>query len=846
MVITNVNQVVYQGDGVTTAFPFTFRIIDATDIKLLLLDSDGTETDILSDYFVDTENDTVHYPGYAPGAEPALSDRPPVLAEGQKLVIYRKLPITQEKDLGDKWPFYVIELGLDKLTMILQDIWDWLGRCLYVSKGQAYEAGDDFDPTVPLEADKVICGNANGTGFDAREAIMEVNGHWDGKGRQIKGVADPAAAQDAVTKNYVDTLTDNNFLKLQPDGNAWEGRNLPISNVAGPALVKDAANKDYVDRILAGYSGYGERLAIFDNVAQMQAAELVPSQMAVTLGYHDVNDGGKAVYVIRAKLETDVDDGGSIIFLDNENYVAELNVDGAVRPEQWGAKGDGVTDDTVPLQRCFAFGRVVELGNKTYALDGCIEVISPTELYTDSTVLKVINSGVKDYDAAIKIVGNSTDYHDFHHQGKLYIECNCNCNIGLWIEARTPRLSLDWVVINRARIWGLYDNSSDANFKTAKFIACCWCGQFITANASYLASNKMEIEFVSGKQYTNTLTLSTPWFDNVFNNNFGQFDFVLDDSSYNINTAHYRRHNFGTPEDTGVLGTVNFNANVGVSNDVPSDYLGKQIFIPLGGGICFTHFDSSCWDIEFYQSIGNSRAAKINSGYNANFGSFSSESDGICMTDNLTYGTTISCYYEENLGDYLNAPEYKRIVLASFYGKGSTVIANGTFGKLDASCVLQSYIPSGAPSYGNLKQYALASLRDNIIRNAFVDYDYVDTTQAAAITENHPRIISSRRMWFDGSNNHFILDITSLACIRYAGFAPVVIYGGCQYTHAGAKMNIGLSTNLIDLGYTLKNSVDNQLSIDTSSALYYKVVILLLGTEFSVFFETLTPETNAT
>ena len=36
MVITNVNQVVYRGDGVTTAFPFTFRIIDATDIKLLL------------------------------------------------------------------------------------------------------------------------------------------------------------------------------------------------------------------------------------------------------------------------------------------------------------------------------------------------------------------------------------------------------------------------------------------------------------------------------------------------------------------------------------------------------------------------------------------------------------------------------------------------------------------------------------------------------------------------------------------------------------------------------------------------------------------------------------------
>ena len=150
MVITNVNQVVYQGDGVTTAFPFTFRIIDATDIKLLLLDSDGTETDILSDYFVDTENDTVHYPGYAPGAEPALSDRPPVLAEGQKLVIYRKLPITQEKDRGDKWPFYVIELGLDKLTMILQQVYDWWGRTLRISQGEA-TSRPNFDLTVPIE-----------------------------------------------------------------------------------------------------------------------------------------------------------------------------------------------------------------------------------------------------------------------------------------------------------------------------------------------------------------------------------------------------------------------------------------------------------------------------------------------------------------------------------------------------------------------------------------------------------------------------------------------------------------------------------------------------------------------
>ena len=371
MVITNVNQVVYQGDGVTTAFPFTFRIIDETDIKLLLLDSDGTETDIDSDYYVDTTNNTVYYPPYyvdadnavhfpefAPGQEPPMAEQPPVLAEGQKLVIYRKLPITQEKDLGDKWPFYVIELGLDKLTMILQDIWDWLGRCLCVSKGQAYEAGDDFDPTIPLEADEVICGNANGTGFEAREALMEVNGHWDGEGRQIKGVADPTSEQDAVTKKYADTRMDNNFMKLQADGTGWESRNLPIRNVAGPALVKDAANKDYVDRILSGYAGQGDRFVFFDNVEQMKLAKPVPSQMAVTLGYWDVNDGGAGVYTIRDK-GTDTPDGGSIIEIPGTDYVAELITDGTVNVKQFGAIGnfDSDTnvghDDTDAIQRLF-------------------------------------------------------------------------------------------------------------------------------------------------------------------------------------------------------------------------------------------------------------------------------------------------------------------------------------------------------------------------------------------------------------------------------------------------------------------------------------------------------------
>ncbi len=164
MVITDVNQVVYQGDGSNTAWPFTFRIVDATDVKLMLIDADGTETDITSDYFVDTVNNTVHYPGYAPGAEPPEAEQPAPVQTGQRLVIYRELPITQEKDLGDKWPFFVIELALDKLTMILQQIYGWWGRTLKFPVGWEIDH-PDFDTSIPIEAGKTWRVNDEGTGF---------------------------------------------------------------------------------------------------------------------------------------------------------------------------------------------------------------------------------------------------------------------------------------------------------------------------------------------------------------------------------------------------------------------------------------------------------------------------------------------------------------------------------------------------------------------------------------------------------------------------------------------------------------------------------------------------------
>ncbi len=171
MISVDYDSITYQGDGVTTAFPFSFPVYDATVIHLILVDEDGNETELESDFYVDTVNSTVYYPGYAPGSEPPLADQPPKVQTGEVLVVYRETEVTQESDLGSVWPFNVIELALDKLTMILQERLFDIGRCLKV---RISDGAENFDSTITPVAGMALQVNSSGTGFECSESPASV------------------------------------------------------------------------------------------------------------------------------------------------------------------------------------------------------------------------------------------------------------------------------------------------------------------------------------------------------------------------------------------------------------------------------------------------------------------------------------------------------------------------------------------------------------------------------------------------------------------------------------------------------------------------------------------------
>jgi hypothetical protein len=116
------------------------------------------------------EQGFVTYPGYAPGTEPPEYDQPPILAYGERLVVYRETPMTQNADLGNRYPFNVIEQGLDKLTLITQELSDGEARSLKLSNAFV----GDVDTTIPVEAGKALRWNEDGTKLELTEDPAKV------------------------------------------------------------------------------------------------------------------------------------------------------------------------------------------------------------------------------------------------------------------------------------------------------------------------------------------------------------------------------------------------------------------------------------------------------------------------------------------------------------------------------------------------------------------------------------------------------------------------------------------------------------------------------------------------
>lgn len=171
----------------------------------------------------------------------------------------------------------------------------------------------------------------------------------------------------------------------------------------------------------------------FDSVTDMQSAtNLIDGSYAKTIGYYSPNDGGQGIYQIKTKTNSDVEDGGSKIFIGDE-LVAHLIPDENVNIKQFGATGDGITNDTSYIQNAINYVESNQLINTilipkgTYVISHLeitesINIIGYSSFY--STLKSIDNNN---NNSLIEII-NTGGFHNIFSNFRLYGNKDNNSN----------------------------------------------------------------------------------------------------------------------------------------------------------------------------------------------------------------------------------------------------------------------------------------------------------------------------------------------------------------------------------------------------------------------------------
>lgn len=265
-VSTQVSRNEYTGNGATTQYDFTFRILDKSHLLVQTLDTSESIVTLTlgTDYTVTGVN---RYNG----GKVVLTS---ALPAGYKISIERSTPVTQEASIRNQGGFFpeIHEDALDKLTMLVQQAYGWW------------------------------------SGLSLRKPSWLAN-YYDAVNNRIRNLRDPSQAQDAATKNYVDgQIIDNT--------NAWK---------AGDAVLDQKID-----------ANFRRSLRIPESYIPEYFVKSIRSNMLV-----GCNDQGNFVPIAG---QTDTADLAiKLASLGGSSLIGGL---GFLTPEMFGAKRDGVSDDS--------------------------------------------------------------------------------------------------------------------------------------------------------------------------------------------------------------------------------------------------------------------------------------------------------------------------------------------------------------------------------------------------------------------------------------------------------------------------------------------------------------------
>ncbi len=240
MLSNDISKTIFHGNDLTTDFPFTFKVWDASQLLVQVTDAQGRTQDVHGwSVEISPSGGTVHY----------LHEGTP-LPTGHTLVILRNMPFSQEVDLvnGTRFDPSVIEDALDKATAERQQLKEAVERSIRV------DASSEDGPDKLIQELRDNAASAMASAQSAAQSETQANNSATAATTAAQAAQQSAedAAQSAAEAGYA--AGEEAVVRVKAEGDTQVGRVQSEGDMVLSTMA-DLAQTAFMAGVVVAFSG---------------------------------------------------------------------------------------------------------------------------------------------------------------------------------------------------------------------------------------------------------------------------------------------------------------------------------------------------------------------------------------------------------------------------------------------------------------------------------------------------------------------------------------------------------------------------------------------------------------